>query len=294
VPTMVEREQPQLWLISTAHREATSLMLTRRQVALSNLELGYGDLLIEWSTPKTFELDDVNGWRLASPHWTAQRQRVVGKQLEAVLAGEAEVSEDEMDPVEAFRAQWLNQWPNRSIPVGAGELLLPAGLWAYLCEPGLAGDGPLFVAVEDKYGTGAAVAAAARLQDGRVEVDGWLCPNWETAMRDLQSLTVTRRVRQVGIGGSMLASLPAGLWPTPKPVGGAETRAGLALLRDLAAGGMVVHDDTPDLDEAMAVAMVRERAAGLALEPAGPTHLVKAMVWALHAAAQPSRVPAVY
>jgi hypothetical protein len=294
VPTMVEREQPQLWLISTAHREATSLMLTRRQVALSNLELGDGDLLIEWSTPKTFELDDVNGWRLASPHWTAQRQRVVGKQLEAVLAGEAEVSEDEMDPVEAFRAQWLNQWPNRSIPVGAGELLLPAGLWAYLREPDLAADGPLFVAVEDKYGTGAAVAAAAKLSDGRVEVDGWLCPDWESAVRDLQTLLVTRRVRQVGVGGSMLTSLPAGLWPTPRPVGGAETRAGLALLRDLAAGGMVVHDDTPDLDEAMAVAMVRERATGLALEPAAATHLVKAMVWALHAAAQPSRVPAVY
>jgi L-asparaginase/Glu-tRNA(Gln) amidotransferase subunit D len=57
---------------------------------------------------------------------------------------------------------------------------------------------------------------------------------------------------------------------------------------------MVVHDDTPDLDEAMALAMVRERAAGLALESSGPTHLVKAMVWALHAAAQPSRVPTVY
>jgi hypothetical protein len=152
----------------------------------------------------------------------------------------------------------------------------------------------LFVMVEDDFGSGAAVAAAAKLDDGRVEVDGWLCPNWETAVKDLQTLLVTRRVKQLGVGGSMLASLPPGLWPPPKPVGGAETRAGLALLRDLAVGGMVVHDDTPDLDEAMAVAMVRERAAGLALEPSGPTHLVKAMVWALHAAAQPSRVPTVY
>jgi hypothetical protein len=113
-------------------------------------------------------------------------------------------------------------------------------------------------------------------------------------LQDLKTLTQTRRVKQIGVGGSMLASLPPGLWPPPKPVGGAETRAGLALLRDLAAGGIVVHDDTPDLDEAMSAAMVRERAAGLALEPSGPTHLIKALVWALHAACKPSREPSVY
>src|SRR6185436_12526833 len=69
-PTMVERVQPQLWLISTAHRAATPLMLRRRQVALDNLEVGDGDLLIEWSTPTAADLDDMAGWRQASPHWT--------------------------------------------------------------------------------------------------------------------------------------------------------------------------------------------------------------------------------
>ena len=34
-PTMVERAQPQLWLVSTAHRLATELMLERRRVALA-------------------------------------------------------------------------------------------------------------------------------------------------------------------------------------------------------------------------------------------------------------------
>src|SRR5262245_54206921 len=48
-PTMAEREQPQLLLVSTAHRMATSLMLGRRQAALAELETGDGDLLIEWS-----------------------------------------------------------------------------------------------------------------------------------------------------------------------------------------------------------------------------------------------------
>jgi hypothetical protein len=293
VPTMVERAQPQLLLISTAHRRSEALMLQRRKAALAELETGAGDLLIEWSAPPELPIDSVDAWRLASPHWTPQRERLVGQQLAAIQAGEIR-DPTEPDPEISFRTQWLNQWPRSMEGGGDGEPLLPAGLWKGLQEPLEAHDEPLFVMVEDDFGSGAAVAAAAKLDDGRVEVDGWLCPNWDTAVRDLQTLLVTRRVRLVGVGGSMLASLPAGLWPPPKPVGGTETRAGLALLRDLAGGGMVVHDDTPDLDEAMAVAMVRERAAGLALEPSGPTHLVKAMVWALHAAAQPSRVPTVY
>src|SRR5262249_5968685 len=125
------------------------------QVALNNLESGEGGLLIEWSAPRAGEIDDVNGWRLASPHWTAQRQRLIGKQLEAALMGEAEISEDEADPVEAFRAQWLNQWPLRSIPSGTAETLLPAGAL------GLPGRGPLL-------GPGAGV----RGRPGRLRVTG--------------------------------------------------------------------------------------------------------------------------
>src|SRR5262245_23609892 len=112
-PTMVERSQPQLWLVSTAHRAATSLMLARRQLALERLETGEGDLLIEWSSPAERSLDDVDGWRLASPHWTVKREKLVRDQLAQARAGELVPDPDEPDPVEAFRAQWLNQWPRR-------------------------------------------------------------------------------------------------------------------------------------------------------------------------------------
>jgi hypothetical protein len=301
-PTMVERVQPQLWLVSTAHREATALMLTRRQVALGNLEQGDGDLLIEWSAPKTAALDELAAWRAASPHWTPQRQRLVGKQLEAVQAGEAEVSDDEMDPVEAFRAQWLNQWPTRSIPTGVAEYLLPGGLWAHLCEPGLQGEGPLYVAVEDFYGTGAAVAVAAPLEDGRIEVDGWVCPDWDTALLDVQLLGVLRPLREMLVGASVLSRVPPGTVPPPQPAGHAETRVGLPLLRDLAAGGMLAHDEATgetrhgenvSLDEAVTTAQVKELSTGLSLVPAGATHLVKALAWAVNAAHKPAPVPGV-
>jgi hypothetical protein len=294
-PTMVERVQPQLWLISTAHREATGLMLMRRQVALNELESGDGGLLIEWSAPRSLELDDVNAWRLASPHWTPQRQRLVGRQLEAALAGEAEISEDEADPVEAFRAQWLNQWPVKTIPSGLAETLLPAGLWAYLTEPGLSSSEPLFVAVEDDYGNGAAVAAAARLSDGRIEVDGWLTDDWDAAVLDVLRLGALRRIRQLLVGASMLSRVPPGTVPPPQPAGGAETRLGLPLLRDLAAAGVLVHDETTvELDQAVQQAQVKELSTGLSLLPVGDTHLVKALCWAVNAAHKPIPLPAVF
>jgi hypothetical protein len=292
-PTMVEREQAQLLLVSTAHRLATALMLSRRRAALEQLGSGEGDLLIEWSAPKDVDLADVGGWRLASPHWSAKRQRLVAAQLELALAGES-VDPDEPDPIEAFRAQWLNQWPGGA-PRAAGESLLPAGLWAQLAEHELVSTEPLYVAVEDDFGLGAAVAAAVRLPDGRIEVGGWLCPDWDAALDDVAGLGARRRIRHLQVGASMLARVRPGTVPPPRPAGGTETRDGLSLLRDLATSRQLVHDiDTAELDGAIAAAQVREASTGLRLMPSGKPYLVKALVWAVSAAHKPVPEPGVY
>jgi len=291
-PTMTEREQPQLWLVSTAHRLATSLMLGRRQAALAELETGDGDLLIEWSAPRGSELDDVKAWRLASPHWTVHRQRLIAKRLEAMRAGEIEDPE-EPDPVESFRAQWLNQWPTRrALTVGDTEQLLPAGLWADLEAEVDSDRRPTWVAVEDDYGRGAAVAVAAKLDDGRLDVGGWLRDDWDTAVADARWLSETRNVRGVSVGASLLDRVPPGLQRV-SPAGSRETRTGLALIRDLAVNGQLVHFGTQELDEALGLAKVKEAPTGLFLVARGPTHLVRALVWALGAAQRPARVPAI-
>jgi hypothetical protein len=292
VPTMVARVQPQLWLISTAHRLATSLMLSRRQVALAQLEDGDGDLLVEWSAPKSAALEDVQAWKLASPHWTAQRQRLIQKQLDAVRSGDW-LDPDEPDPEQSFRAQWLNQWPAGIVPASVGEPLLPAGLWADLAESGLASSSPLFVAMEDDFGNGAAVAACAPLDDGRFEVDGWLCRDWDSAVLDVQRLGALRPIRQLLVGASLLNRLPFEFMAVPS--GSRETRVGLPLLRDLALGGVLVHDETTvELDQAVGQAQVRELSTGLELVRVGPAHLVKALAWAVHAAHKPAPTPAVF
>jgi hypothetical protein len=293
-PTMVERVQPQLVLVSTAHRSATSLMIGRRQAALAALESGDGDLLVEWSAPAGVEVDDVAGWRAASPHWTPQRERLIERQLAKMRAGEIDDPE-EPDPVASFRAQWLNIWPRGALPsTGNTEALLPAGCWAAAESPGVGSAGPVWVAVEDDVGYGAAVAAAGRLPDGRLEVDGWLRADWESAMADVAALAALRPIRHLSVGASLADRVPTGIGPAPKLAAAKETRVGLAILRDLAVSGGLAHDNTPDLDEALGLARVRETATGLVLVAAGPIHLIKALVWATAAAARPARIPVVH
>lgn len=291
-PTMVERDQAQLLLVSTAHRLATSLMMGRRKAALEQLETGDGDLLIEWSAPRRLELDDRDGWRLASPHWTPRRERLVERQLRLLTDGDID-DPDEPDPEQSFRSQWLNQWPLQIVSQ-KGDPLLPAGLWACLAgdTTGI-GRGQVWVALEDAFGTGAAVAAASQLDDGRLEVDGWTTPDWDSAVADARRFQAAGELKQLLVGASLHDRVPPDM--TALLAGSRETRMGLALFRDLCAGGMLVHDErTFTLDDAVEAARVKENSSGLFMPPRGNAHLVRAVVWALHAAHKRAPVPAIY
>jgi len=294
VPTMAERVQPQLWLVSTAHRLATSLMLRRRELALKQLRGGDGDLLLEWSAPASAALDDLEAWRLASPHWNPRRERLIRKQLDGLLAGEIEDPE-EPDPEQSFRAQWRDEWPRQLSQDADGEALLPAGLWDALTGPDVVSTGPVFVAVEDHFGRGAAIGCACRLDDGRIEVDGWSCEDWDQAVADVRQLAGLRQVRQLLVGASLLDRVPPGTVPPPEAAGSRETRTGLALFRDLAASAALVHNSaTAELADAVRNCQVKEGLAGLALVGGGKPHVVKAAVWAVQAAHAPAPIAAVY
>jgi len=294
-PTMVEREQPQLVLLSTAHRRATSLMLDRRGAALLDLDTGTGDLLIEWSAPRGGDTGDRGAWRQASPHWTPRRQRLIDAAHRRMQAGESVPDADDPDPQESFRAQWLNQWPARKAPEqGPTEPLLPDGVWDGLREDAPGAVGPVWVGLEDDFGVGAAVGCCRRCDDGRLELDGWTRADWDSAIADVLALAAGVRVRRVLVGASMFDRLPADLRRIAEPRAAAATRTGLALLRDLALSGGVVHDVvTGELDDAVGQAHVRENDSGLFLVARGPTHLVKAVVWALAGAHRPTVMPAI-
>ena len=104
---------------------------------------------------------------------------------------------------------------------------------------------------------------------------------------------MTRPIRELYVGASLLDRMPTdGSLPRAKPVGMTETRSGLAVFRDLAAAGQLVHDDTAELDVAVNQTQVRESPSGLQIAR-GPSHLIKAVAWAVQAAHRPQRVPAV-
>ena len=174
--------------------------------------------------------------------------------------------------------------------------MLPAGLWEHLAEPVMSVRGPLYVAVEDGGGNHAAVVAAAALDDNRIEVvEGWRCEDWDEAIERLELVGAEQPVQKILVGASMQSQMPSAMWPRPLPAGSRETRVGLPLLRDLAKGGMLVHDGiSAELEQAVLAARVRELSVGLSLERGDGYAMVKALVWAVHAAAQPQRVPTVY
>lgn len=141
---------------------------------------------------------------------------------------------------------------------------------------------------------GAAVGCVRRTDDDRLEVDGWLRGDWDSAVADVQRLAELHTVRRVLVGASMIDRVPSGLRAGAEARAGVATRAGLALFRDLALGGHLVHDvTTGELDETIAITVVREAPTGLFLLSKGPTHLVRAVVWALLAAHKPAVVPAI-
>jgi hypothetical protein len=219
----------------------------------------------------------------------------VRERLDGALAGTAR-TEDEPDPIESFRAQWLNQWPKKLVePNGDVEDLLPAGVWADLAEPEILSPGPVWVAVEDDYGLGAAVAAVRKTPDDRLEMDGWKFETWDEAVEWVRRLAECP-IRELLVGASLMSAVPRDVNPKPRPAAAAETRAGLALLRDLAIGRLLVHDERSGvLDDAITRAQAKETPSGLVLVPQrGRTHLVKAAVWAVGAAHKPTPEPAIH
>ncbi len=130
-PTMAERNQPQLWLVSTAGDSSSELMLTARARAIDNLDTPTSELLLEWSAPPDADPDLVSTWQWGSPEWSDKREKFLRQQWERIDPG-------------AFKREYLNQWIVKDNHwMGSGvwdtcedpELLPdPAQHWAVACE----------------------------------------------------------------------------------------------------------------------------------------------------------------
>lgn len=287
-PTMAERTQPQLILASTAHRRATSLFPSRRTEAVAQLAAPEDVLLVEWSAHPEAEVTDRAAWRQASPHWSLARERLLASKLNRALAGEADADDpDEPDPVESFRAQYLNVWPAKRLKPARvrEEPLVDPATWADARVPGGWTAQPV-VAIEDWFGQGAAAASAGVLPDGRLVVRGETFATRAQAVQWAASQSALRLL----VGASLFGSPELAEWPLEIPqeaVGSAETRSALATIRELLATRRLVHDD-PDgsaLTDQFTRALVVRNLSGLALAPRSlRSDLLRAAAWAVESA----------
>jgi hypothetical protein len=283
-PTLAETPSGQLGLVSTAHRRATGLLLRRREAAIAQLGAPVGSLMLEWSAPADAELADVAGWRQASPHWSARRERLVARALERALEGVSD-DPDEPDPVESFRAQWLNVWPGElGVRAGAASRLVDEQVWLGAADLEAVAEGPLTVVLEDRTGLGAAAVVCGATPDGRwllwgrlfgsrAEAVGW-CALLLDGNRGGRLLTPL-------VGDESLAGFPA---PVSRP-GAGQVPQGLSKLRELLGSGRLVHDGGAELTGQMVGALVAERVPGLVVMSSGRSDLVRCGALAVAAAA---------
>lgn len=154
-PTMAERNNPQLYLVSTAGDSKSDLLLSYRQRAIDKLDADDPGnvLLLEWSAPPTAEIDDLEAWKYASPEWSEKREKFLRQQF-------ANVDES------AWRREYLNQCVIR-----ANHWLRDSWWNETKSDAELPAEACWSIAVESDFdGMGHAVAIAAPLEDGSVVV----------------------------------------------------------------------------------------------------------------------------
>ena len=289
-PTLTEQESPQLMLVSSSHPEATGLMLGERPLAIVQLFRPEDTLLLEWSTPTDLALADVAGWRMASPHWSRQREKMIAGALRKALEGSADP--EDPDPMASFRAQWLNQWPQDvEKTVDPDDVLATEEEWARLLDSD-AVPGPgrqLVLAVEDDLGRGACAAAAALTVDGRVVVGGWRFPTLRDAVDWCEDTAAAAGDAVLLAGASMVPTKDTpgdpeleGLDLVLEPAGQVETRDGLPQLRTLVRGGRLAHDGGQDVSRSVLAAKVRTSKAGALM--VDPDALLRCIVWTVRRA----------
>ena len=244
--------------------------------------------------PSGADVADRGAWRAASPHWGPDRERLLEAKAARALGGQS-VDPDEDDPVEAFRSQFLNIWPvRRIVPGNRAELLVDRDTWAqprtfFAPVP----DGPVMVAVEDFYGLGAAAAAAVNLPDGRTLVWGDVFDTRAEAYSwaaftgtpggvpgpDRRVHIRGRAAEVVGLPGWRMRHRAHLCGPAPGPVPGPGRE-------------VVPLGDGALSTQATTVRVVATTSGGLTPAHKGVrSDLLRAMAWAVHAAAERAAQP---
>ncbi|KRF19655.1 hypothetical protein ASH02_24175 [Nocardioides sp. Soil796] len=275
-PTMLERESPQLVLTSTAHRRATSLMRGR---ILDALSVDDGEtLVLIWGAPVGSDPADPAVWRAASPHWSDDRASMMSSKFAKAMAGETDPEFDDPDPMEGFKAQYLNMWRLRDRHVEHGSAVFTADQWETLTAL-LPDTRPDSAAVESWHAEGVSVALAWRsgLDTATVQVLDF--PDTASAVAALKDSGFRGRAT---VGASLLEDPAFKNVRTTKGQG--RPAASVQELARLVAEGQAMHDGGEHLTTQVLAARTTPGADGPRLVSKARGDAIKAAVWALTSA----------
>lgn len=160
-PSLLERVSPQLGLVSTAHRRATSLMRGRLLGALGGDASDGRTLVLLWAAPPEADPSLPSTWKAASPHWSEQRLRMIRAKYDKALSGQDDPEFDDPDPLAGWHSQFLNAWPLADKQATRGEALVEPQAWEALVEPPPL-DRPDTAAIESWFDQGVSLALGWR------------------------------------------------------------------------------------------------------------------------------------
>ena len=273
-PTMIMRNMPQLYLVSTAGDSSSDLMLAYRGRAIDRLSdpEGEGILLLEWSAPPEASPDLVSTWKWGSPEWSDKREAFLKKQHQNV----EETS---------FRTQYLNQWV-----ASLNHWLKPQWWKSTLDEDEPLPVGAVWsVCVESSFdGQGHAVAIAAPNEDGLIVARVTTHRTLQHVDKRLDEIREEHPSVHVLVTPGYVDRLTSrfdGL------IGQREAVAATQVLQDLFSRGQLRHDGNIVLQEHFAASRIGMRTGGWVLtSPMGSTiYAARAIMFAISQAAKTPR-----
>lgn len=272
-PATMERPSPQLHLTSTAHRRATSLMKKRISSALADDD--GKTLLLLWAAAPGADAGDPETWRAASPHWTADRERMIAAKYQAALSGQADPDADDLDPMAGFEAQYLNRWSLRPVSAVAGSPVVTEDDWTHLLTDAPPRP-PDAVAVEGWPGEGISVARAWKLGE-HVAVAVTDVPDVAAAAALVAALGCRKRPTV----GSSMADDP--VWKGRATSATSAVRTAVADFSGLLRDDVLRHDGGEALTGQVLALRTSPGADGPRMRSTGRADAVKAAVWAVEA-----------
>jgi hypothetical protein len=272
-PSLLERKSPQLYLTSTAHRRATSLMRGRISSALSTADPSV--LLMVWAARPDADPGDPQTWKESSPYWSEDRYQLMRRKYNAALAGESDPEFDDPDPMEGFKAQYLNIWRLKERRQQKGEAVIEAARWNELAAVPIGA--PVSAAIESWFEQGYSLALGYR-QDEKAVLSVTDHPDLASAVAALKASGFRG---QVIVGASMIDDPE--LRKTPRRKGEGRTAAAVAEIKRLLVEDAIRHDGTPHLTRQILEVRTTPGADGPRLASNGRADALKAALWAASA-----------